>query len=92
MNDDVKRAIRACLNEADECERHGSPMSARDLRDHLRMALSALEAATVAPAVNPPLAVRMADDYLEKHRVSESWRIIDMLRDALVRVMDGRTP
>lgn len=52
MADDVKRAIRACLNEADECERRGVWMSARDLRDHLRMALSALEAATVAPAVD----------------------------------------
>jgi len=29
--------------------------------------------------------IRIADDWLESHRVSESWRIINGLRDALVR-------
>lgn len=43
------------------------------------------------PIVRPPLAIQMADEYLTKHRVSETWRLIDMLRDALVRAMD-RTP
>jgi len=32
--------------------------------------------------------VKIADDWLESNRVSESWRIIDMLRNQLVREVD----
>lgn len=33
-------------------------------------------------------AVKIADEWLHEHRVSESWRIINMLRDELVRATD----
>lgn len=51
-----------------------------------------LAALAEKPIVRPPLAIQMADEYLNKHRVSETWRLIDMLRDALVRAMDNATP
>ena len=88
MTDDVKALIAEARNRTTEHARQ-NPEGSVDLAFRLA---DALEAATAAPVVDPALAVRMADDYLEKHRVSESWRIIDALRDTLVRVMDGRTP
>lgn len=36
------------------------------------------------------LTIKLADEYLEKYRVSQSWRLISNLRDALVRVIDER--
>lgn len=35
--------------------------------------------------------IEIADGWLSNHRVSESWRIISMLRDALVRELNKKT-
>ena len=32
------------------------------------------------------LAVEIADEWLDSHRKSDTWRIVDMLRDEVVRL------
>lgn len=35
--------------------------------------------------------VEIADEWLGSHKVTEAWRIVNMLRDELVRVTDQST-
>ena len=46
--------------------------------------------AEVTSAAQVQAAVREADEWLAEHRVSESWRVINRLRDTLVRTTDDR--